>query len=78
MTPLSQREVTALTELCNRLIAICIENSHKITALERSLKAHPAIQDEYRKELDIPKQVEPGQTLRKALQGLEQALMGHP
>lgn len=78
MTPLSKREVDALTALCNVLIETCVENSHKITSIERSLKDHPQIYSQYQKELGTLKLAEPSGKLHIALRGLEQALMGRP
>lgn len=78
MTPLSKRETDALTSLCKLLIDECLENHHKITALERSLNTHPEIETQYRKELAVVKQPEPSATFHAGLKKLNDALVGRP
>ena len=75
---MSKREAEALTALCRLLIDECVEANHKLLALETSLKTHPDIEAQYRKELAATKQSEPSATLHLGLKRLDDALAGRP
>lgn len=78
MAPLSEREISKLLELFKLSIESCAENTRKITALERAVKAHPAIEALYQQELSSLKHPDNYETLHKALRDVEQALRGRP